>query len=920
MTKRKHVRRWASENRGANLRPRRTYFESLEDRRVLTWVAAPPATIAVPKVFTAVKLNASSSATGNAAISNSEIDYYSFTAGISGNYVVSATTPSSNLNSVLGVFSATGARLKYINDISSSNFDSRLAISLIAGTHYFVGITNNSGSPQGSYTWTINGPGTAFPDDPEEKVTGGLLNGQTVNSTNNNSVVFGFSNGQPIINTDLAYNLGILNTAKTLSNLALVDGDDWYKFTITSTGTATESVSIAFQQLQGDLELELWSLAGSAISPSKPIKPIATSTGIGNSESIPLLGLAAGTYYVHVYGYLGTINPSYNLTVTLPVIPTWQKIAATNAKTGPTSIQAMVLLSDGSVLAQGGNGVASTAWYKLTPDAAGNFSDGTWTVLAPDPVARLGASTDVLQNGDVLIYGGADADMTDPAATEIYDAVANTWTQVGDFPETFIGQNPSEVLPDGTVLAGSATTNATYLFDPATGTWSPTAGSMEFTGAPSAGGSTTSPVYPFVQSGDSWMKLANGDVLSYDAVVGGSDNFLVAEIYDPTTQTWTDASTLSTIKPAAPLATFNQLGFVGPAFLLPNGQAFMFGADGATAYFDPTANSGAGAWTAGPAEPERLINTITTPLVATGNPGVVLPNGDILITLSPEGTVNYTFDPMTFDLTGAKYTSPPPTFLYELNTTTKVFTDVTPTSLPIANANRFNMVDLPTGQVLIGGPGTLQIYTPTVSTIQNSLRPVVQSVVDNMDGTFTVTGLQLTGMSDGSSSGDITANASNYPIVRLTNVVTGLVYYARSFNWSSSGVQTGATTETADFTLPSGMPAGTYNLVVVANGIASNPFEFDQAVAVAVVINPLAHSNASSGSVTMMNSSPGVSSTIITGTLNLSTAPVGATSGSITLSGSLTHTVATTSTATAVSSSSLKPALIDALMPHWGTV
>ncbi|HTQ40000.1 MAG TPA: hypothetical protein VMJ32_13310 [Pirellulales bacterium] len=891
MARRKPFHFPTREKRRAAVRPRRVSFEPLEDRWVLTWTAAPPATIPVPKVFTAVKLNALSSASGNASIVNSEVDYYSFTAGFSGNYIISATTPNSNLDTVLGIFSATGTRLKYINDISSSNSDSRLNVSLTAGTHYYMGITNNIGSPQGSYTWAIAGPNTTYIDDPYEKVS--------ATQTNNNTLA-------------TAYNLGALNTLKTLTNLALLDGDDWYKFTTTSAGTASESVSIAFQQSQGDLELELWNPAISST------KPIATSTGIGNSESVSLFGFPAGTYYIHVYGYMGTINPNYSLTITLPVIPTWQKVAATNAKSGPTSTQALVLLSDGSVMVQGGNGVASTAWYKLTPDAAGNYADGTWTVLTPDPVARLGATTDVLQNGDLLIYGGADTDMTDPAATEIYDPVADTWTQVGDFPETFIGQNPSEVLPDGTVLAGSATTNTTYLFDPATGTWSPTTGSMEFEAAPSAGGSTTSPVYPFVQSGDTWVKLANGNVLSYDALVGGSDNVLAAEIYDPTTGMWTDASTQSTTKPAAALATFEQLGFVGPAFLLPNGQAFVFGADGATAYFDPTANSGAGAWTAGPAEPERLINTVTTPLVATGNPGVVLPNGDILITLSPEGIVNYTYDPMTFDLTGASYTFPSPTFLYELNPTTKVFTDVTPTSLAIANADRFSMLDLPTGQVLIGGPSTLQIYTPTVSTIQNSLRPIVQSVVDNMDGTFTVTGLQLTGMSDGSSSGDITANASNYPIVRLTNTVTGLVYYARTFNWSSSGVQTGATSETTQFTLPSGMPAGSYSLVVIANGISSNPVAFNQAVNVAVVVNALSHSI----------SSPAISSSVTTNATSTSTYPpssstqvsVASTStASGALASSLIHSTntSTSSSVAHLSATSLKPKLIDSLISDW---
>ena len=43
--------------------------------------------------------------------------------------------------------------------------------------------------------------------------------------------------------------------------------------------------------------------------------------------------------------------------------------------------------------------------------------------------------------------------------------------------------------------------------------------------------------------------------------------------------------------------------------------------------------------------------------------------------------------------------------------------------------------------------------------------------------------------------------ATNYPIVQLTNA-SGQVSYARTANWSSTGVATGSTPETVDFTLP----------------------------------------------------------------------------------------------------------------------
>jgi hypothetical protein len=61
--------------------------------------------------------------------------------------------------------------------------------------------------------------------------------------------------------------------------------------------------------------------------------------------------------------------------------------------------------------------------------------------------------------------------------------------------------------------------------------------------------------------------------------------------------------------------------------------------------------------------------------------------------------------------------------------------------------------------------------------------------------------------------------------VRLTDG-SGNVFYARTFNWSSTGVATGATPVSTEFVLPAGIPAGDYSLEVVANGIASVPVPF----------------------------------------------------------------------------------------------
>jgi hypothetical protein len=78
--------------------------------------------------------------------------------------------------------------------------------------------------------------------------------------------------------------------------------------------------------------------------------------------------------------------------------------------------------------------------------------------------------------------------------------------------------------------------------------------------------------------------------------------------------------------------------------------------------------------------------------------------------------------------------------------------------------------------------------------------------------------------------------STNYPIVRLTSGAN--VYYARTFNWNTTGVQRGAAADTVSFTLPAGLPTGTYSLMVVANGISSDPVSFNTLPTLSSTLTP----------------------------------------------------------------------------------
>ena len=124
---------------------------------------------------------------------------------------------------------------------------------------------------------------------------------------------------------------------------------------------------------------------------------------------------------------------------------TWTPLA----NPAPTGIGTMLLLSNGTVMAQGA-GVTNT-WYSLTPDSDGNYVDGTWSQLASMSTDRLYFATNVLTDGRVFLmggeYSGPSGKDNDNNTGEIYDPVANTWTPITTFPQSAFGDAPSSFCP-----------------------------------------------------------------------------------------------------------------------------------------------------------------------------------------------------------------------------------------------------------------------------------------------------------------------------------------------------------------------------------------------------------------------------------------------------------------------------------------
>ncbi|MBM4044919.1 MAG: hypothetical protein FJ279_07385, partial [Planctomycetes bacterium] len=88
--------------------------------------------------------------------------------------------------------------------------------------------------------------------------------------------------------------------------------EDWFVFQTVGEGVADDQVRIDFTHALGDLDLALYDVNQALLG---------TSQSVNNSETISLNRLAAGTYYVQVYGHGGATNPDYKLTIDAPMRP-----------------------------------------------------------------------------------------------------------------------------------------------------------------------------------------------------------------------------------------------------------------------------------------------------------------------------------------------------------------------------------------------------------------------------------------------------------------------------------------------------------------------------------------------------------------------------------------------------------------------
>jgi hypothetical protein len=467
----------------------------------------------------------------------------------------------------------------------------------------------------------------------------------------------------------------------------------------------------------------------------------------------------------------------------------WQRL--TNSP--PENVGAILLLTDGTVLGHQEDdtiqSLATPKWYKLTPDINGSYFNGTWSEIAslPSIYCPLYFASAVLQDARLIVFGGEDNTCGMNNLGYIYDPVADTWTRVGPpmgSTWAYIGDVPSAILNDGTFMLASWTASGDALLNIPNLTWTPT-GTGKFDSNEEEG----------------WTLLTNGKVLTVDGYIGHYNaTGMNSEIYDPNTGMWTSAGSTG-VQLWDSAANCGGRGKatneVGPAMLMANGTVFATGANSCGAGHTSIYNVSAGTWTPGPDFPSNLD-------IADG-PAALEPNGKVLTIASP----GIFMPPATF-------------FEWDGSNLTQIGG---PLNNDIGNTSyKGHLLVLPNGQVLYTRfSRDVEIFTPIPGTYNWVPSAFLTSNSFSRGSSFVLYGNKLNGLSQAAAYGDDYQAATNYPLVRITNVATGHVFYCRTHDHSTMAIGNPGLVST-HVDIPANAETGLSYLEVIANGIASRKY------------------------------------------------------------------------------------------------
>jgi hypothetical protein len=266
----------------------------------------------------------------------------------------------------------------------------------------------------------------------------------------------------------------------------------------------------------------------------------------------------------------------------VPTATTWastrpHRWTARASMSAPRAFHTATLLRNGRVLVAGGVTVVSTTEF-IAVDSAELYTPwtNTWTTVPPMTMARANHTATLLLSGKVLVAGGGTS------SAEVYTPWTNTWASVAPmhYPRS---QATATRLLNGKVLVvgdrlGGPGGDTPEIYTPWTNTWALASalpggqgrcgghtadllgtGRVLVTGGCATFGGTTDQSFEYAPMSNAWLtpatgsirqshtstKLLDGSVLVAGGFsLTGEDAFTEAEIYDPSTATWTAVSSM----------------------------------------------------------------------------------------------------------------------------------------------------------------------------------------------------------------------------------------------------------------------------------------------------------------------------------------------------------------------------------------
>jgi hypothetical protein len=127
-----------------------------------------------------------------------------------------------------------------------------------------------------------------------------------------------------------ATDLASVSGARTIADLSIhtTSDRDFFKFVTAGPGTSADYVDVLFSHAAGDVDARLLDASGNVLT---------ESTGTSDNERLSLQGLAAGTYFVEVFGYSGARN-SYRLAFQAPAAPAGDRYEANDTRQTATDL------------------------------------------------------------------------------------------------------------------------------------------------------------------------------------------------------------------------------------------------------------------------------------------------------------------------------------------------------------------------------------------------------------------------------------------------------------------------------------------------------------------------------------------------------------------------------------------------------